>query len=147
VPTKNYTVQYGCGRDQARSDGREKKLPAAPEKKLARHRRSKKLTAVAGEESGAGSTVAALLGSSPEIEEARSGRRRTRGGCGGSGGAPSRARDDGAWPGTRARGDGGERRAAEEETRAPSNWIEEEDNCSVKYPRGRLVPVRITNRD
>jgi len=36
VPTKNYTAQYGDGRDQkARSGGREKKLAATPEKKLA----------------------------------------------------------------------------------------------------------------
>ena len=69
----------------------------------------------------------------------------TRGGGVGGGGAP--------WLETTAAlgrgqgGDGGERRAAEEEIRATSNWIEEEDDCSVKYPRGPLVPVRITNRD
>ena len=58
------------------------------------------------------------------------------------------ARDDGGTrPGTRARGDGGEQRAAEEEIRATSNWIEEEDDCSVKYMRGPLVPVGATHRD
>jgi len=40
VPTKNYTAQYGDGRDQkARSDGREKKLAATPKKLAQRCRR------------------------------------------------------------------------------------------------------------